>query len=237
MNYEQLLELVKNRRSIRKFKPDAIPDEYVQKIIEAARWAPSGFNQQPWEFVVIKKPEFKAKISDYCKEQLLLRHKMNVTADPTHKISVPVHSKETPSGDFSVAPVFILLLGDRRTLELMPSSAQWGTDYLTGTFKAGLTCSFLYMHLAASSLGLASQWVSAVQAPYVHFMVKELLGIPKDFEIYDMLALGYPAAKPTPRKMRPFEQMVHQDYCGPDAFRSEDDVLEYIKQTRRVVEP
>jgi nitroreductase len=237
MNYEHLLELVKNRRSIRKFKPDAIPDEYVQKIIEAARWAPSGFNQQPWEFIVVKKPEFKAKISEYCKEQLLLRHKMNDVTDPTPKIAVHSRSKESLSGDFSVAPVYILLLGDHRTLELMPSSAQWGTDYLTGTFKAGLTCSFLYMHLAASALGLASQWVSAVQAPYVHFMVKELLGIPKYFEIYDMLALGYPAAKPKPRQMRPIEQMVHYDYCGPKAFRSEDDVLEYIKQTRKVVEP
>ncbi len=57
MNYENLLELVKERRSIRKFKPDPIPDEYVDKIIEAARWAPSGGNSPPWEFIVIKKQE------------------------------------------------------------------------------------------------------------------------------------------------------------------------------------
>ena len=62
MNYESLLELVKNRRSIRRFKPDPIPDEYVDKIIEAARWAPSGFNSQPWEFVVVKKQELKDRI-------------------------------------------------------------------------------------------------------------------------------------------------------------------------------
>lgn len=63
MEYDRLLELVKRRRSIRRFKPDPIPDEYVDKIIEVARWAPSGFNMQPWEFVVVKKPDLRKKIS------------------------------------------------------------------------------------------------------------------------------------------------------------------------------
>jgi len=44
MEYDGLLELVKKRRSIRRFKPDPIPDGYIEKIIEVARWAPSGFN-------------------------------------------------------------------------------------------------------------------------------------------------------------------------------------------------
>jgi len=56
MDYEGLLELVKKRRSIRRFKPDPIPDEYLDKILGVARWAPSGFNMQPWEFVVVRKP-------------------------------------------------------------------------------------------------------------------------------------------------------------------------------------
>ncbi|MBA7644491.1 Bifunctional F420 biosynthesis protein FbiB [subsurface metagenome] len=62
MDYGSLLELVKNRRSVRRFKTDPIPDEYVEKIIEAACWAPSGFNLQPWEFVVVKKQELKDSI-------------------------------------------------------------------------------------------------------------------------------------------------------------------------------
>ncbi len=62
MDYDSLLELLKNRRSIRRFKLDPVPDEYVDKIIEAARWAPSGFNSQPWEFVVVRKQELKDRI-------------------------------------------------------------------------------------------------------------------------------------------------------------------------------
>ena len=64
MNYDSLLELVKKRRSIRRFKPDPIPDENIEKIIEVARWAPSGFNMQPWEFVVVKKAELRSKITE-----------------------------------------------------------------------------------------------------------------------------------------------------------------------------
>ena len=60
--YDCLLDLVKKRRTIRQFKSDPIPDEYITKIIDVARWAPSGFHTQPWEFVVIKKPEIKNKI-------------------------------------------------------------------------------------------------------------------------------------------------------------------------------
>jgi nitroreductase len=237
MNYEYLLELVKTRRSIRRFKPDPIPDELIDKIIEVARWAPSGFNQQPWEFVVIKKPEFKNQISEYCREQLLLGHKMNAAADPTLKVPLSTEVMAKESGNFSMAPVFILVLGDQRTLQLMPSASQYGTDYLNHTFNSGLTCSFLYMHLAATTLGLAAQWVSAVQAPYVHFMIKELLGIPKYLSVFDMMAIGRPAAEPKPRPVRARAQMTHYDYCEIDAFRTEKEVLEYIKQTHGVVEP
>ncbi len=65
MEYASLLELAKNTRSIRRFKPDPVPDEDIDKIIEVARWAPSGFNQQPWEFIVVRKPELRKKIAEY----------------------------------------------------------------------------------------------------------------------------------------------------------------------------
>jgi len=51
INYESFLELAKKRRSIRKFRPDPVADGDIDKIIEAARWAPSGFNMQPWEYL------------------------------------------------------------------------------------------------------------------------------------------------------------------------------------------
>ena len=62
MTYDDFLDLVKQRRSIRRFKSDPVPTEAILKILEAARWAPSGFNMQPWEFVIVQKPELKTRI-------------------------------------------------------------------------------------------------------------------------------------------------------------------------------
>ena len=64
MEYESVLSLVKRRRSVRRFKPDSIPDDYLDKIIKVARQAPSGFNMQPWEFIIVKDEELRSKIVD-----------------------------------------------------------------------------------------------------------------------------------------------------------------------------
>jgi nitroreductase len=58
-----LFETVEKRRSIRKFKPNPIPDKNLKKILEAGRLAPSGGNRQPWSFIVVRKPETKKKLA------------------------------------------------------------------------------------------------------------------------------------------------------------------------------
>ncbi|NIO09243.1 MAG: nitroreductase family protein, partial [Deltaproteobacteria bacterium] len=53
LTIDELMELTKNRRSIRGFQKDRdVSDEVIRKILDIARWAPSGGNGQPWEFVV-----------------------------------------------------------------------------------------------------------------------------------------------------------------------------------------
>ncbi len=61
MNFE---ELVKTRRSIRKFLSKEVSDELIMKLLEAARWAPSGGNCQPWHFFVIKSKATLGQISE-----------------------------------------------------------------------------------------------------------------------------------------------------------------------------
>ena len=64
MNPEEALNFIKSRRSIRKYKSDITPSqEEILKIIEAGIWAPSGLNNQPWRFVIIKDPKIKKEIS------------------------------------------------------------------------------------------------------------------------------------------------------------------------------
>jgi nitroreductase len=48
-----LIEAIRKRRSIRSFKPDPIPKEVLEQIIEISRWSPSGSNSQPWELTVL----------------------------------------------------------------------------------------------------------------------------------------------------------------------------------------
>ena len=107
-------------------------------------------------------------------------------------------------------------------------------DYQRGqsVFNSSLASAFLYMHLAATTLGLASQWVTAVQEPLVHCLLKDLLGIPIEMEVYDMMAVGYPASKPKPKLMRAKEKMVHYDYCGTENFRTDEEVNDFVRRTR-----
>jgi nitroreductase len=59
----ELEEAIKGRRSIRAFKPQDVPEETVERLIDAARHAPSAGNIQPWEFVIARKPETKKKLA------------------------------------------------------------------------------------------------------------------------------------------------------------------------------
>jgi nitroreductase len=54
---EQVFEVITSRKSIRKYKPDPIPRATLERLIEAARWAPSGENAQPWRFVIVEDKE------------------------------------------------------------------------------------------------------------------------------------------------------------------------------------
>ncbi len=211
MDYDSLLELVEKRRSIRRFKPDPIPDEYADKIIEVARWAPSGLNIQPWEFVLVKDRELKDRIV-----KLLEKGE----APPREPM------------DYGNAPVFIILLGDPRTKAGLPPRLAADNKMNQPVFISSLANAFLYMHLAATSLGLVSQWMSRVKFPFVQPELKKLLGIPDEFQVYDMMVVGYPDGEPKPRIVRDKEEMIHYEYCGESGFRSDEAVREFIIKIR-----
>ena len=63
-DYDVLYRIMSTRMSVRRLRPDPIPDEYVDKILEAGRWAMSGANGQPWEYLVIKDPKKKKALYD-----------------------------------------------------------------------------------------------------------------------------------------------------------------------------
>lgn len=60
----EMLQVIKGRRSIRKYKPMSVTEEDLNAVLEAARWAPSWANTQCWQFVLVRAPEVKAKLAE-----------------------------------------------------------------------------------------------------------------------------------------------------------------------------
>lgn len=65
----EFYDVIRTRRSVRKFQKKSFPDDVLTRILEAARIAPSGDNRQPWRFVVVKDEQTKKKIASACYEQ------------------------------------------------------------------------------------------------------------------------------------------------------------------------
>lgn len=197
MKYDEFLELVKTRRSIRRLKADPIPDEYVEKILETVRWAPSGANTQPWELVVLRDLEIKNKFLDVVSARIDVESLRN-------------------------APVLIVVCGDTRTRVLYPSGRNLslipkimlGEDHAElkeNVLTSSLSNAFLYILLAATSLGLGTRYITSTANPDVQREIKQLLKIPPYLVIYDTVALGYPESEPRPKTLRPLEDIVHYE--------------------------
>jgi nitroreductase len=62
---ESVLALLKGRRSIRLYKPDPVPDEMVEQLLEAGRWAPSASNRQPWAFIVVRDEAIRREVAQH----------------------------------------------------------------------------------------------------------------------------------------------------------------------------
>ncbi|NOQ24316.1 MAG: nitroreductase, partial [Bacteroidales bacterium] len=71
MNGTELLDLIKFRQSDRTYLPQAIEKEKLDRILEAARVAPSACNAQPWKFVVVDQEDLKNKIADCTSSKIL----------------------------------------------------------------------------------------------------------------------------------------------------------------------
>ena len=195
LRFEALIELVRSRRTVRGYHRDKeVPEGYIRAVLDTARWAPSGANSQPWEFVVIRDPAMRQRIVSLFLKQCRDKDEM--------ELAVRGGRRGSATG-FKNAPVFVLVLGDPRVNEAFPVSTylEMGQQH----FITGLASATLLIHLAAASLGLGSQWVSDSGSPYMSTILKAWLGIPQYLKVYDLLAIGYPVRQPSARPRRPLE--------------------------------
>ena len=209
--YDNLLEVAQKRRNNRKFKSDPIPEGYIEKIIEVARWAPSGFHTQPWEFVAITDRVVRKKI-------------VSLLDKKSPPIKNPDDHDDTSNASFRDAPAFIFALCDYRAYVGLPMNVEKENPIVDKIFSSSMASTFLLMHLAAASLGLSSQWYSAAGSSAVEKEIRNVIGIPDDLKIYDLMVLGYPVVPPVSKEVREVKDILHYNVCGKDDFRSKEQV-------------
>ena len=229
MNFDDFLQLVQKQRSIRVFKPDPLPDAYIDNILEAARFAPSGANSQPWEIVVVKDKTIKDQIVEIIKEESLSSYKLGQTRPREEQHPGDRRRAEQPG--FQNAPVFFVLFCDPRLEDAYPMAAQAYDRH--GVTVSSMANIFMYMHMAATSLGLASQWVSATAHPLPQALIKQLFGVPRSFVLYDTMAVGYPLQSPPPRLVRARAEFTHFDHYDNSKYRTDSQVREYIDRIHK----
>ena len=178
---------------------------------------------------MVKKADIKDRIVDILEEQRESTLKMELTREEDLRYSSIVGRSPGPPS-FAGAPVFIILCGDTRTKEAYPLRAVY--SHRDSIFVSSLADAFLYMHLAAASLGLGSQWVTSIAHPFEQSLLKELLGIPHELEIYDMMAVGYPAYQPEPRMVRKLDEMTHRDRYDKTKHRTAEEIRSFIVELR-----
>ncbi len=237
MQIDEFLELAKRRRSIRKFKPDPISDEWVEKMIEAARWAQSGANAQPWEFIVIKDKKIKDEIVRLYEKGH--QQVWNVERTRIRELRHPTYIDGPPTKPpgFKDAPVFIVVCGDPRTVQasvLAPhfliSEGGPGAHFLKNMANATQI-----LQLAAAALGLGSQWVSISRI--FETALRALLDVPEELTIHTIVPVGYPAYEASPSYRRELKEIMHLDKYDRSKFRSGDDIYQFLLDLKHRTKP
>ncbi len=187
---QNIFEVIKNRRSVRKFKSTSVSREDIEKIIKTACMAPTSGNQQPWKFVVIDDRKILDEIYKESIEQKLLNYKKYYKDKDKSKltpenIAITRKKYEKYVSGFLSAPVYIAIYTDSKSK--YPSY-----NHYDGPLAAG------YLMLAARAMGYGT--VFATDSIPVS-VTKKVLNIPDNYVRVCFTPLGVPEEWPsTPSK-------------------------------------
>ena len=175
----------KNRRSVRKFKPDSIPQVDILRIIDAARMAPTSGNQQPWKFLIIRDKNKINQLKDACINNSLARF----STDEKLKNSEGI--KNVFDNYFS-APVYIVVLTSNNSM--YPDYNHWD-----GPLAAG------YLMLAARALGYGTVFITDAIPDTI---TKSVLSIPDSYTRVCITPLGVPFEWPDSPPKKNLEEFI-----------------------------
>jgi nitroreductase len=184
---KDIVEIIKTRRCVREFSEKQVPDEEIKFLIDCATYASSGFNIQPWNFLVIKNKDIMQKISEHGKKSLIPMLEPMKDISPNAKDFL-VFLKTKGTDMFYKAPVLVIILGNKNVQTI---------DY---------DCSMAAqnMMLAAQSKGIGSCWIGGVQPALMDESFLKEIGAPEGYKAIAPLIFGYPKGRTeTPARAEP----------------------------------
>lgn len=192
--------LIRGRRSVRRYADRAIPEELIWKVLEAAHWAPSAHNRQPWRFVLIQQPALRRRLAEAMAE-LWQADLLADGADP----ELVGRRADLSVKRISGAPVVILPCLDLGTLDTYWDPQRQQCEWQMGVQSVALACENLL--LAAHHLGLAGCWMCA--PIFCVPLVQNVLELPETWQPQALLTLGYPPTPaPLQKNREPLEPLV-----------------------------
>jgi len=186
------LEVIKQRRSIRKYLSRPVSKELIEEVLAAAGWAPSAHNAQPWRFIVLCDPKVKRKLAEDMAETWASEMEKDGSKIELEKFKSRVER-------FATAPVLVLACLIMEGMEKFSDEKRQRCE--RDLAMQSLAVALQNMLLAAYAKGLGACWYCA--PAFCKETVKEVLEIPAEIEPQALIAMGYPAEEPTapPRKL------------------------------------
>lgn len=193
----ELLEVIQNRRSIRKFKPE----EYIHQLIEAGRLAPSGTNLQPARYIVIKSEEARTKLKDCTPLPF-------VSATPAIIACCVDTNSITSTGErmkeLKEAQAFVDTPLNNADENYNKGKQSIDTASLKAYLNLNVAIAIDHITLRATDLGLGSCWVMMFDKE----KVKALLNLEDRYDVLALLPIGYPDQTPKQRPRLDYNEVL-----------------------------
>jgi len=201
MNLEQLT-IFRERRSIRRYRPVPVRRAMLQQLLEAATWAPSAHNRQPWRFAVIEGQPLKERLARAMGNQL--RADLVVDGAPEAAIKKDV---DRSFDRITSAPALILVSLTMADMDIYPDEQRQKNEWQMAVQSTAMAGQNLL--LAAHTLGLGACWMCApLFCPEV---ARDTLALPSDWQPQGLITVGYPAEARHKQRLPLSERVVYLD--------------------------
>jgi F420 biosynthesis protein FbiB-like protein len=177
-------DTILQRRSIRRYRPESVAREVVESLLNAAIWAPSAHNRQPWRFAVVETQDEKVALA----QAMGARLRRDLRADGMDEKLIEADAGRSYARITS-APVLIALCLSMVDMDVYPDEKRSRNEYLMAVQSVAMAGQNLL--LAAHEAGLAGCWMCAPL--FVPDVVRDVLRLPADWQPQALLTLGYPA--------------------------------------------